>query len=185
MGHKIIEIRELTKAEYGPALDLIWEVFREFEAPDYTPQGAQVFYASIHDPDYLAKLRIYGAFEGSTLIGVLATRNSGTHIALFFVLGEYHRQGVGKQLFFHACRDNPAGQMTVNSAPYAAEVYRHLGFCQTDEEQMMDGIRYTPMLCVTKRADCPCKRTRCQRHGDCVACREHHKTDKKYKTYCE
>ncbi|MEI3367845.1 GNAT family N-acetyltransferase [Clostridium sp. CAG:265] len=29
----------------------------------------------------------------------MATRNHGTHIALFFVDGKYHRQGIGKKLF--------------------------------------------------------------------------------------
>ena len=140
-----MEIRELAKEEYGAALDLAWEVFQKFEAPDYAPQGVKAFYASIHDPDYLAQLRIYSAFDGDALIGILATRSGGTHIALFFVRGAYHRQGVGRQLFFRACRENSAGQMTVNSSPYAVEVYRRLGFCETDAEQTTDGIRYTPM----------------------------------------
>ena len=26
---------------------------------------------------------------------------------------------------------------------------------------------------------CPCKRTKCERHGNCEQCREHHKTVKK------
>ena len=151
----------------------------------YAPQGVKAFFASIHDPDYLAQLRIYGAFEGDALIGILATRSGGAHIALFFVRGAYHRQGVGRQLFFRACQENSAGQMTVNSSPYAVEVYRRLGFRETDAEQTSDGIRYTPMLCVTRCADCPCKRTRCQRHGDCVSCREHHKADKKNTVYCQ
>lgn len=180
-----MEIQELAKEEYGAALDLAWEVFQKFEAPDYAPQGVKAFYASIHDPDYLAQLRIYGAFDGDALIGILATRSGGAHIALFFVRGAYHRQGVGRQLFFRACQENSAGQMTVNSSPYAVEVYRRLGFCETDAEQTTDGIRYTPMLCVTQRTDCPCKRTRCQRHGDCVFCREHHKADKKNTVYCQ
>ncbi len=179
-----MEIRELAKEEYSAALDLAWEVFGVFEAPDYAPQGTQAFYASIHDPDFLAQLRIYGAFDGDALIGILATRSGGTHIALFFVRGAYHRQGVGRQLFLRACGENPTGQMTVNSSPYAVEVYRRLGFCETDAEQTTDGIRYTPMLCETRRADCPCKRTHCHRHGDCVACREHHKQDKKNPVYC-
>ena len=140
-----MEIRELAKEEYGAALDLAWEVFQKFEAPDYTPQGSEAFYASIHDPDYLARLRIYSAFDGDALIGILATRSGGAHIALFFVRGTYHRQGVGEQLFFRACRENPTGQMTVNSSPYAVEVYRRLGFCETDAEQTTGGIRYTPM----------------------------------------
>ena len=180
-----MEIRELAKEEYRAALELAWEVFGEFEAPDYTPQGTDAFYASIHDPAYLARLRIYGAFDGDALIGILATRNGGAHIALFFVRGTYHRQGVGEQLFFRACRENTTGQMTVNSSPYAVEVYRRLGFCERDAEQTTDGIRYTSMLCVTQRADCPCKRTRCQRHGDCVSCRKHHRQDKKNVVYCQ
>lgn len=144
-----MEIRELGKEEYGAALNLAREVFQTFEAPDYTPQGAETFYASIHDEDYLARLRIYGAFEGDTLIGMLATRSGGMHIALFFVRGAYHQQGVGRGFFLSACRENPTGQMTVNSSPYALEIYRHLEFCETDAQQTVDGICYTPMRCVT------------------------------------
>lgn len=35
--------------------------------------------------------------------------------------------------------------------------------------------------------DCPCKRTKCERHGNCAACREHHhdKNSKKPLTRCE
>lgn len=179
-----MEIRELTKEEYGMALALTWEVFQTFEAPDYTPQGADTFYASIHDAVYLAQLCIYGAFESDALIGVLATRSGGTHIALFFMRGAYHRRGVGRQLFLHACRNNPTGQMTVNSSPYAVEIYRRLDFCETDAELTADGIRYTPMRCVTHREDCPCKRTRCPRHGDCIACREYH-ADKQNPVFCQ
>ena len=29
--------------------------------------------------------------------------------------------------------------------PYAVEVYRHLGFNETDIEQTVNGIRFTPM----------------------------------------
>ena len=147
-----LRIRPLVEEEIGAALDLAWEVFKEFEAPDYAPQGAKAFYASIHAPAYLAQLRIYGAFAGDALLGILATRSSGTHIALFFVRGAYHRQGVGKQLFLRACQESPAEQMTVNSSPYAVEIYRRLGFCETDAEQTLDGIRYTPMRCTIPRA---------------------------------
>ncbi|MEA4955708.1 MAG: GNAT family N-acetyltransferase [Pseudoflavonifractor sp.] len=76
---------------------MAWEVFGQFEAPDYTSQGTETFYASIHDPNYLALLCIYGAFDGDALIGILATRSGGAHIALFFVRNAYHRQGVGRQ----------------------------------------------------------------------------------------
>lgn len=32
--------------------------------------------------------------------------------------------------------------------------------------------------------NCPCKRIKCERHGNCNACREHH-NDKKSLTFCD
>lgn len=80
------------------ALCLTWSVFQQYEAPDYTQEGVEEFYKSIHDEKYLSELCWYGAFIQKNLVGVIATRNAGTHIALFFVQGRYHRQGIGKQL---------------------------------------------------------------------------------------
>ncbi len=145
-----MQIKGLAKAEYGAALDLAWRVFLQYEAPDYSQQGVDNFYAAIHDSEYIAKLRVYGAYEAETLVGVLATRSEGAHIALFFVDGRYHRRGVGKSLFTLACTDNTTGKLTVNSSPYAVEVYRHLGFRETAAEQLTDGIRYTPMECILR-----------------------------------
>lgn len=34
---------------------------------------------------------------------------------------------------------------TVNSSPYAHEVYKHLGFVDTDKEQCVNGLRFYPM----------------------------------------
>lgn len=138
-------IRELEQGEYESALQLSWEVFQMYEAPDYSEEGTRAFFTSIHNPDYFNMLKIYGAFYQEELVGVLATRNEGNHIALFFVKGEYHRNGIGRQLFERGCQDNITGQMTVNSAPYAIDIYHHLGFVDIDVEQLTDGIRYTPM----------------------------------------
>lgn len=173
-----METRELAENEYSAALELAWNVFCEYEAPDYSQQGVESFNTAIHDLEYIAQLRIYGAYEGNNLVGVLATRNAGTHIALFFVKGCFHRKSVGKRLFSHACTDNTSGKLTVNSSPYAVDVYKHLGFHAIESELTTDGIRYTPMECVLQNQDCPCKRSRCKRHGNCMACLEHHKTKK-------
>ncbi|WP_460645598.1 GNAT family N-acetyltransferase [Lacrimispora brassicae] len=35
--------------------------------------------------------------------------------------------------------------MTVNSSPYAVEIYHKLGFVDTDTEQLVNGIRFIPM----------------------------------------
>lgn len=120
-------------------------MFQQYEAPDYTQEGIEEFYKSIHDEKYLSELCWYGAFVQDDLVGVLATRIAGTHIALFFVEGKYHRQGIGKQLYQAARADNHSNVMTVNSSPYAVPVYHKLGFKDTGSEQMVNGLRFTPM----------------------------------------
>ena len=35
--------------------------------------------------------------------------------------------------------------MTVNSSPYAVGIYRKLGFKAVDDEQSVNGLRFTPM----------------------------------------
>ena len=57
----------------------------------------------------------------------------------------YHRRGIGNKLFDAMRRYYAHPVFTVNSSPYAVEVYRHLGFVPTDEEQSADGLRFTPM----------------------------------------
>lgn len=37
------------------------------------------------------------------------------------------------------------GRMTVNSSHYAVPIYHRFGFYDTEQEQMQDGIRFTPM----------------------------------------
>ena len=139
-------VRALERCEYTLALDLAWKVFNRFEAPDYCEQGIENFRKTIRDPMYSASIHCYGAFDGQTLVGMIATRNAGAHITLFFVEEAYHRQGIGRMLLEAAKADAPVGPITVNSSPYAVEVYRRLGFVATKPEQLTDGIRYTPMV---------------------------------------
>lgn len=143
---KNLIIKELSPEEIPDALELVWKVFKEYEAPDYTEEGIREFYSSIHDEGYLSKLRIFGAFLDGKLPGVIATRSAGTHIALFFVDGKYHRRGIGRALFEAVLKACPAERLTVNSSPYAVPVYRRLGFHETDTEQTVSGLRFTPMV---------------------------------------
>lgn len=140
-----ILIKELNKNKLNEALSLVWKVFNEFEAPDYSKEGIEEFHKCINDTSYLATLRVFGAFEGNNLLGVIATRNQGAHIALFFVDGKYHRQGIGKKLFKTVLDNTTSNKITVNSSPYAIPVYHKLGFCNTNKEQLINGLRFTPM----------------------------------------
>lgn len=136
-----LSIKKLNGKEIENALNLVWKVFMEYEAPDYAQEGIDEFYRSIHDESYVSMLCIYGAFSSEKLVGVIATRNGGKHIALFFVDGKHHRQGIGRRLFQMV----QTNKMTVNSSPYAVAVYHKLGFRDTDAEQVVNGLRFIPM----------------------------------------
>ena len=138
-------IRKLKDFEIEPALNLVWKVFKEYESPDYSEEGIEEFYKSIHNKDYISMLCLFGAFVSEKLIGVIATRSEGTHIALFFVDGKYQGKGVGRKLFQTVVSECKSNRMTVNSSPYAIPIYHKLGFTDTDVEQVVNGLRFIPM----------------------------------------
>ena len=90
-------------------------------------------------------IKIYGAFDGGQLVGTLCIREP-QHIGGFFVKADHHRKGIGRALFETMRRDYDKQEFTVNSSPYAVKVYEHLGFQATDTEQVVNGLRFTPMI---------------------------------------
>ena len=97
------------------------------------------------------ELCIYGAFEENKLIGIMGTKNEGKHISLFFIKKEFHRKGIGKQLFDYSQCDCPANEITVNSSTYAIRFYESLGFEKTNDRQQTNGISYTPMKLISNK----------------------------------
>lgn len=67
-----MEIRKIRKAEMATALQLIWETFLQFEAPDYSQQGIDSFYEFISNQGIIDSLEFFGAFDNNTLRGVIA-----------------------------------------------------------------------------------------------------------------
>ena len=112
-----LSVKEIEPGKTEDALRLVWNVFQAYEAPDYTKEGVEEFYRSIHDENYLSQLCFYGAFVQGKLVGVIATRKEGTHIALFFVDGKYQERGIGRQLFGAVRAKHPLAKMTVHSSP--------------------------------------------------------------------
>lgn len=79
----------------------------------------------------------------NTLTGVIATKDK-THIALFFVESKNHNKGIGRMLFNKINDLNEKNYMTVNSSLFAHDIYKHLGFIDTDTEQCIHGIKFLP-----------------------------------------
>lgn len=153
-----MEIIKLQKNDIRNALDLVWKVFQEFEAPDYSKQGIEEFrkftsYNSIIEQFDTEELYFWGCIDNDNLTGVIVTRGIN-HICMMFVNKEYHRQGLARSLFQtveERCKsEGNISKITVNSSPYAIEVYHRLGFFNTDEELTVNGIRFTPMSYLLK-----------------------------------
>ena len=151
-----IVIRRIVSSEVDSAMRLALEVFLQFEAPDYGPEGVETFKRDIvENPVYLEQARqgvcpLYGAFDGQTLVALMGMRSDRTHINLVFTKKEYHRRGIARALFGYLLQDvlrqNPALQaLTLNSSPYGLPFYLAIGFVPQSEEQQINGIRFTPM----------------------------------------
>ncbi len=57
-----VQIRPLRISEWDSAMDLAWETFMEFEAPDYTPEGVENFRMFVRDPR-LRRLFLFGGYR--------------------------------------------------------------------------------------------------------------------------
>ena len=148
-------IRRVNENELDQALDLVYKVFMEFEAPDYPAEGVGAFVNDIIKNEgfkegcITGKLKMYGAFDGDTIIGIMTMRKE-SHVMLAFVDKAQHKRGVGRKLFEHILKEtvleNPEiTDITVNSSPYAVGFYKKLGFIETDVLQEKHGIRFVPM----------------------------------------
>lgn len=139
-------IRILNEMEFTQAAELSLNVFMDSGTDDFDAEGLDTFKSFVNSDERMQELTTYGAFEGDTLVGVLATKREGTHVSLFFILPEYRGKGIGRKLFEFALRDKPVREMTVNSSSYAVKIYESLGFQKISKEKETNGLRYTPMI---------------------------------------
>ena len=145
-----MEIKKIEFENLDEGLDLIWNTFLEYEAPDYSQEGIEEFKRSVFDKEWLSAREFYGAYEENILLGLIATKDNN-HLALFFVDGKYHRRGIGRKLFEKVLEENDKDYFTVNSSPYAKEVYEHLGFECVDDIQCINGLKFYPMTMKVKK----------------------------------
>ncbi|WP_250673278.1 GNAT family N-acetyltransferase (plasmid) [Paraclostridium ghonii] len=140
------------------ARELIWNVFLEFEGPDYSEEGINEFKNFI-DLNSLVKLIdenklfMWGYFEADKIVGVVAFREP-CHVALLFVNKNYHKRGIASKLYQvglnYFIENFQVKKVTVNSSPYAIKAYEKLGFTKTDAIQIVHGIKFLPMESALK-----------------------------------
>ena len=156
------EIRKIKENEVEQALSLAMEVFMQFEAPDYKPEGVETFRRDIIENDEFIEnckkgiCPIYAAFDNDKIVGIIGLRATKTHINLVFTKKEYHHRGIATAIFNFMLSDllaeNPdLKEITLNSSPYGLDFYKHISFIALTDEQEINGIRFTPMKYIVKR----------------------------------
>lgn len=124
--------------------DVVGEVFDEFTAPGYSDKGVEVFKNFIQADEIKKSTDSAGMFaiccwDGKTPVGVIAVRDNN-HICFLFVNKDYQQQGIERELLNRAidkCRKirPDLTEITVNSSPYAENIYKRLGF---EKEQRIE-----------------------------------------------
>lgn len=152
------KVKLLKLKDYKPCLQLAFDTFMRFEAPEYSDAGIQafkdfVFSDKITEKYEAGNFHMWEIRQNKVLIGMIAIRDQ-SHICLLFVDGDFHRKGFGTILFNTALKFtkknyNPDA-ITVNASPYGIPFYKSVGFVETDMEQLVDGIRFTPMKLTLK-----------------------------------
>lgn len=138
--------RRIEPSETATAAALAREVFDQFVAPYYQPEGVIEFhhYASA---DALSQRHVSGhvtyvAERGGESVGMLHLR-APCHVAMLFVRSSLQRSGIARALL--ASAGDADCKFTVNSSPNAVAAYERLGFRVTGSEQCVQGIRFIPM----------------------------------------
>lgn len=153
MKEEIFSCRFLRVEDIPEVSELVARVFDQFVAPEYSPEGVQEFHRYIQ-PAAFGRRSQSNHF---TLIALLQNKAVGMiemrghdHISLLFVIPEFQRRGIARELLRQAlriCQSNTSylAEISVNSSSYAVPVYEKLGFCRAGERQVRNGIGFVPM----------------------------------------
>lgn len=131
---------------------VIIESFNKYVGIGYSSEGRDEFYRFVNPSIIRERLEMNDlmtlALVDQQIVGVIAMRNRN-HISLLFVDDAFHRRGIGKKLLMETIKlSNVQDELTfitVNSSPYAIEIYKKLGFEITNIEQEKNGIAFIPM----------------------------------------
>ncbi|MDE2026045.1 MAG: GNAT family N-acetyltransferase [Patescibacteria group bacterium] len=144
---------QATQEDINEIFHLVIRVFNKFVAPNYIPEGNEEFYKYLDKTDISKRLTqnhfILLCKHDEKIVGLIEIRNFN-HISLLFVLETYQGKGIAKELLKKAieiCKShNPKlKEISTNASPNSVEIYQKLGFTIMKDEQVISGIRFTPM----------------------------------------
>jgi len=134
--------------------DLVSNVYDEFVAPNYIQEGNQEFYKYLEITAISNRLQnnhfIILCKDDDTVVGMIEMRNFN-HVSMLFVDAVYQGRGIAKELLKRAlevCKEqnSEVKEVSVHASPNSVAIYEKLGFMRIKEEQVINGIRFTPMI---------------------------------------
>lgn len=143
----------MQPGQENDVITVVKQVFDQFVGPGFSQEGRKEFYKYANEEALSERSKINHftilAQENETITGIIEIRDF-SHVAMFFVLSGFQKQGIGKKLLNEAVRrikkeQDTCDNLTVNSSPNAVDAYNNLGFTTKSDEQCINGIRFVPM----------------------------------------
>lgn len=141
-----VDYHLLKDNEKDGAIQFCIKVFTESYGESAIPSPEQ-FAKTLTRPGYKESLDLFGAYVDGKLAGVMGMRANSTYVALLYV--DVHYQGTGLAgIIFRAMIEEyaPKGPIYILANYTKIEMYKHMGFVPTDEEQNVSGFRFVPMV---------------------------------------
>lgn len=148
-----LQYRPMQMGEENDVCSLVDRVFDEFIAPLYSAEGVQEFRKYVQPKLLQSRSQadhfVLLALAENAIVGMIEVRGNA-HISLLYVDSSFQHQGIGRELLRRSLdiclRHRPElREITVNSSPNSVSVYEALGFKARSGEQVVSGIRFTPM----------------------------------------
>jgi predicted GNAT family N-acyltransferase len=143
----------MEKSEETEVSKLVIRIFNEFIAPAYSQEGINEFIKYAQPDALLSRSQkrhfiLLATVQGS-IVGMIEICDYN-HVAMLFVGGPFQGKGISRELLRQAleiCQKNEPKlrKVTVDSSPNSIHIYKKLGFVPTNSEQVINGIRFTPM----------------------------------------
>jgi GNAT superfamily N-acetyltransferase len=153
-----ISIERYQRGQEVMIHQLIKKVYDEFVSIDCSEDGNKFFYDWIQPSKIAERQRnennIWLAFANLLLAGMIEIREN-KFISLLFVDKKYQRKGIAKKLFDESLkeiirRNSTIEKFYVHASPYSIQVYKKMGFSETETIQEENGIKYLPMEMIIK-----------------------------------
>jgi GNAT superfamily N-acetyltransferase len=153
MPNEPLILRPMEAGEETETCKLVVRIFDDLVAPVYSQEGVNEFLEYARPDAFLRRLQrnhfVLLATVQDRIVGMIEIRDN-SHVSLFFVDRSFQHKGIGRELLRRAlevCQghESELREVTVNASPNSVQIYARLGFRPTRSEQVVNGIRFTPM----------------------------------------